>query len=147
MNVYYIDRPSVSNGLKRTYHKKLEVYYGALENLVARAYNNTQIYISFRANSVYIYNQKKNIWVQKKSTKFLSIHLPVDRIFETAEVNKPGVYTTLEAACVAKLILIERMAEEYKKELKKLQETFKRNVPNVEQPFNQLLETHPDLFV
>ena len=31
MRVYFIDPPTVSSGLRRTYHKKLEVYSGELK--------------------------------------------------------------------------------------------------------------------
>ena len=147
MNVYYIEYPEVSAGLKRTYHKKLEVFYGAFSCPRTNSYSQEEYYTVFKTASVYNYNTKKNTWVQKPTTQTFSCRININNIFDTAETSRVGVYSNLEAACVSKILLVEHMAEEYKKALKELQELFTRNVPDVQQPLNQLLETHPDLFV
>ena len=147
MNVYYIEYPEVSSGLRRTYYKKLEVFYGELLSPRTNSYSQEEYYTEFKASSMYSYNAKKNTWVQKPTNRTFTCRINTNKIFDTAETSRAGAYNNLEAACVSKILLIEHMAEEYKKALKELQELFTRNVPDVQQPLNQLLETHPDLFV
>ena len=79
--------------------------------------------------------------------RFPSTTIRLLNLFSTTNTSYVGLYTTLEAAQVSKLLLVRRMEEEYRKAIKELEDTFTRNIPAYKEPLNQLLDQHPDLFI
>jgi len=145
VNAFYIERPYTSSGLRRTYFKKLEVYYGEIKEI--ERYNRSY-YTWARTISVFVYNNKKGCWIEKPTKKYFSVSIPKNKLLETtSRRSEECFYTSLEAACVSKLLLIQRMGDVYKKELQELQELYDRNVPDVQKPLDALLDEHPDLFI
>lgn len=147
MSVFYIQRPEASSGLKRTYHKKLEVFYGEMGAAITNSYTGHNRVNSFYATSVYRYNGKTKSWIEKPHVETFFGTYQAENVFSTPETRKIGFYTTLEAACLAKLLLIQEMEKKYKKALNDLEALFKRNVPDINKPLDQLLDKHPDLFI
>ena len=56
-------------------------------------------------------------------------------------------FNSLELAKAYKLLAIQNMAEEYRKELRSLQELFERNVPDVSEAVNEIKENFPEYFL
>lgn len=147
MMVYAIQQPEVSSGLKRTYHKKLEVF-----ECKANKEKSTEVFLIADIQAGYTYSAAKKQWIRKPIKHNGGVRCPRERIHTTSTTtasyyDKYVLFTTLEAAQVSKLLMIQQMAKKYNKELEELKALFKRNVPNVEEPMNQLLEEYPDLFI
>lgn len=146
MTVYVIKRPEVSSGLKRTYHKNLEVI-----ECKGRSGKEKPHIVIEQVCAIHKYSPAKKAWIRKaigtQSNSFYSPELHTTPITALNARHGDLVFTTLEAAQVTKLILIERLKKTYEAELAQLRELFKRNVPNVQEPMDQLLEEHPDLFI
>ena len=148
MKVFLIERPYVSSGLKRTYHKKLEVFECMAVKSDASKYAREGYYVD-SIQYLHAYHQKKG-WVKKPYTKSSvnsSIMTRYSTIFPTTDTNRSVLYSTLEAAQVSKLLQIKNMENEYKKVIKELEDTFARNIPAYKEPLNHLLEQHPNLFL
>jgi len=144
MHVFVIERPYVSSGLKRTYHKKLEVFEcTAVETSVAHPFAGWWCIDNIEC--VYTYHPKKG-WLEKACTKYPGDIDHFTIIHHTPHLNGV-VYATIEAAQVAKLLMIKRMVETYKASIKELEACCARNVPAYKDPLNQLLDQHPDLFL
>ena len=60
MKVYSIELPYVSNGLRKTYKKKLEIYSGTIKD---HEKDNSHIYADT------LHEFKKGVWVEKKVFK------------------------------------------------------------------------------
>jgi len=150
MRVFVIERPYMSSGLKRTYHKKLEVF--ECTAVESKATRDRPFAGGWRIDSIeclHTYHPKKG-WVKKlytKSSPTNSSTTKYSTICPTADTNSSVFYSTLEAAQVSKLLLIKRMENEYKTAIKELEGTFARNIPAYKDPLNQLLDQHPDLFL
>jgi hypothetical protein len=140
----------VSSGLKRTYHKKLEIFEcTAVEaNTSIYAYAQKGYYVN-SIQYVHAYHPKKG-WVKKPYTKSSLNSSAMTRystICHTTNTSQNVLYSTLKAAQVSKLLLIKSMENKYKKAIKELEDTFARNVPAYKEPLNHLLDQHPDLFL
>lgn len=115
MRVYYIEKPYMSKGLKRSYKKKLEVFSG---EVIEGPY-----YAQIKVDSIYKYHNKKKEWI--KSPYNTTVRY-VENALKTSlpSISHIGSYTTfatLELAKAAKLLAIEKMAQEYKEKLKEIQ--------------------------
>ena len=146
MRVYFIDIPEVSSGLRRTYHKKLEVYSGELKECTNRyGYVSNIAY----ADTIYKYQAKKG-WVEKpynSKSKVVSdknIHSTMPNI---SSIGSDTGFTSLELAQAAKMLLINDMREQYERQLVELKEMLARNVPDVSDAVNELKAEHPELFL
>ena len=151
MIVFYIQYPYVSAGLRRTYNKKLEVFEIEVEKITRNSPQGEQVYYQhIETHWVHAYNNKKAQWIKKPSKKHFYMNILEECLTSTADITgttQDHLYTTLEAAIAAKLMLIQRMAITYKKELVTIQELLDRNVPDVQKPLDILLDEHPDLFI
>lgn len=144
MKVFYIDKPYVSSGLKRTYHKKLEVFEGEAEvydtNVPGKWLSIKQV--------VYVYTYRKSKgWVRKNNTTRIHHYFQTKDIATNVSMSDKAVYTTFEAAAASKLLLIQRMSREYEANIKKLQELYNRNVPATQHLLDEFLEEYPDIFI
>ncbi len=143
--VFVIDRPYVSEGLRRTYFKKLEVYECTAK--AETAWWGEEIRI-VKTNFLHSYTPKKG-WIKRARKQgprdFTQVHK--DRVVSTVNTHDRVFYTTLEAAQISKLLLIKQMEEKYLKALQELQDMFKRNVPDYKTPMSDLLNQYPELFL
>lgn len=133
MTLYFIKLPEVSSGLRKIINKKLEVFKGEV----------TTDCLGIRrvlSDTVYRYNTKKDTWTEHTDTRELV------RLYQFPAYG-PYVFDTLEKAQVAKLVAIQEMALTHQAELARLQELFKRNVPDVSKPLQTLRENHPEHFL
>lgn len=139
MRVYFIDPPSVSNGLRRTYHKKLEVYSGELQKDRVHA---DKIYKYLRGKWVEKpFNGSESRWVRNQDSIYTTMP-PINYM-----ASSYSVFTSLEMAQAAKMILIQRMAKQYEEELERLREALSKNVPDVEKPLQELKDQYPEYFI
>ena len=148
MKVFLIKRPYVSAGLKRTHHKKLEVFECTAVKADASKYTREGHYVD-SIQYLHAYHPKKG-WVKKPYTRSSTNSSSMARystICPTTNTSCSVLYSTLEAAQVSKLLLIKCMEDQYKKAIKELEDTFARNIPAYKDPLNQLLDQHPDLFL
>lgn len=146
MRIYWIDAPSVSSGLKRTYHKKLEVYSGTTSEDGKWADSDT------------LYRVLRGKWCDK-AHKGSTFRLPYmyrqdkrnieahETMPTLQEMNAGCAYATLEMAQAAKMILIQHMTKTYEAELVRLRELLKKNVPDIEKPLAVLKEDYPEYFI
>jgi hypothetical protein len=143
MRVYWIDIPSVGKGLKRTYSKKLEVYSGILDS-------NGQN----RINSDKSYRYTSKGW---KETPNASGIMYIDGWERSPEINvlqttmpsinnmrRNLVYSSLEMAQAAKIILIEDMKRTYEQELEDLRTRMVKNIPKTDKPLKELKDEYPE---
>jgi len=139
MRLYFIDVPYVSSGLKRTYHKKLEVFSGEYDKNAA----NYSVVIDT------IYKFKKGEWVKSSYTQYREFNMYIQTYIHSSMVTLQGnfAFTSPELAQAAKLMLIQKMGITYKKKLKELEELFSRNVPNIDKPLQLLKKDYPEYFV
>ena len=146
MRIYWIDVPTVSSGLRRTYHKKLEVYSGVQEGSGGCTRSDT------------LYRILRGEWVDKKhSTSEFSMPFDYSTRKYNNEIHKSMpqlslmrrgcAYATLEMAQAAKMILIEDMKRKYEAELDNLRDMLKKNVPNIEKPLAVLKADYPEYFI
>ena len=143
MRIYWIDIPYASSGLRRTYRKNLEVFSGIPNEG------------TLQADTICKYMPNKKCWVEKTTTnsKF-SMYIGSGPIVHSSMPTIQSMrrydalmFTTVELAQAAKLILVEVMAKAYQKELEDLQELFDRNVPKVGEPLKALKEDYPEYFI
>jgi hypothetical protein len=143
MRVYWIDIPSVSKGLKRTYNKKLEVYSGILNS-------DGQNHI----NSDKIYRYTSKGWKETPNTsgirfiggreRYLEINVPQTTIPSINNMRRNLIYSSLEMAQVAKIILIEDMKRTYEQELEDLRTRMVKNIPKTDKPLKELKDEYPE---
>jgi hypothetical protein len=135
--LYYIKTPHVSSGLKTTYNKQLEVFSGYLEGKFCHA------------DKIFLY--KKGEWVEKpsnKSDKFFIMYSDLECLKQIGQYGGTILFfDSLDLAIAAKLLLIQKMESVYMKEIKKITETFKRNVPDVEKPLEEMKLKIPEFFI
>lgn len=133
MTLYFIKFPEVSSGFRKIINKKLEVFKGEVttDSLGIR---------QVLSDTVYRYNAKKDTWTEHTNTRELV------RLYQFPTYG-PNVFDTLEKAQIAKLVAIQKMALMHQAELARLQELFKRNVPDVSKPLQTLRENHPEHFL
>lgn len=141
MRLFFIDIPEVSKGLRRTYYKNLEVFAGSLDEETDKVV----------ADTVYKYNSKKDEWVEKPFNRYeyryVDLGAAQDQMPPLDKMKHNTIYTSLELAQAAKLILVEDMARTYEAALRELQEQFDRNVPNVSKPLQALKDQYPEYFI
>lgn len=147
MILYLIKQPSISSGLRRSYNKQLEV----LECCTNVNTSDENVMYLDKVIAIHKYHAGKKQWIRKPSSKSIQARC-IRQHIHTTTCTTPlyteyVMFTTVEAAQASKLILIEQLKNTYEKEIERLQTLFKRNVPNIDEPMNQLLETHPDLFI
>lgn len=133
MTLYFIKFPEVSSGFRKVINKKLEVFKGEVTT------DSLGIH-QVLSDTVYRYNAKKDTWTEHTNTRELV------RLYRFPTYG-PNVFDTLEKAQVAKLVAIQKMALMHQAELARLQELFKRNVPDVSKPLQTLRENHPEHFL
>lgn len=140
MAIYAIKPPYISNGLKRSYNKQIEVF----------EYSD-KIDESNRHEYIRRFFYKNGKWeTDHKSTRAPYIRKGVHIYDEIIMHHTNGNYecfSELEMAQASKFILIERMAKEYEREIKHLHELFKRNVPDVSDEIQQIKKVYPELFI
>ena len=146
MRIYWIDVPSVSSGLRRTYHKKLEVYSGVKGDEQGCTRSDT------------LYKILRGKWTDKGHTK-AEFTMPYDyktrtyinkvhTAMPTLSLMRQGcAYANLEMAQAAKMILLEDMKRTYERELDNLRDMLKRNVPDIKKPLAELKEAFPEYFI
>jgi hypothetical protein len=139
MRHFLIQYLYVSSGLKRTYHKKLEVFGGVL--------NGT----NFIADTLHSY--KKGVWVEKPIKNPDICHVGPNEIrsditgLEKNRWNSDLVFTSLDLAKAAKLITIQKLGVVYAEELVRLRELYDRNVPDIKAPLAEMYAEYPEYFV
>lgn len=141
MRVYYIEKPYLSKGLKRSYKKKLEVFSG--EVIEGKYYPTLAI------DCVYKYNDKKKEWVKQSCGMSIRYIENAHRtsLPSVSQISSHTTFATLELAQAAKLLAIEKMSQTYKENLRQIQELFERNVPDVKELISEMSNDYPEYFV
>ena len=148
MRAYWIDVPYVSSGLRRSYMKKLEVYSGEV----------AEDGYSVKPDKIYRFLRGK--WVDKGEFLGACVYsnynhqnrtklaIKVHNVMPTIAVMKSGcVYSSLEMAQAAKMILIQEMERQYEVELDRIRELVKKNIPDINKPLAVLKEDYPEYFI
>ena len=138
--VYAIRRPGISNGLKRTYHKKLEVFKG-----ICNEPTSTRPY---RCNELFVYEEgeykiKRCIQLSLYKPKHVHSEIPDFSTLNTEYL----FFHDLEMAFLCKCLLVKELGKSYEAEIQKLQDMFKRNVPDVSGHLDRFKKEMPELFI
>lgn len=145
MKAYLIHVPYTSQNLRVTYRKKMEVFECECSKNVARNRYQVDKIISLHVTQT----PKLDDWDVRSPCEF---H---DRQFTTllsslSDIPRHGkvfAFTTLELAKAAKMMLIDNMNSEYAKEIEHIEETRKRNVPDVSAVLDDIYQRFPEHFV
>lgn len=151
--LYGIKCPEISKGLKRTYHKNMEILefrYDFYETRFAKAaYKYKQTHI----------HKFKNGKFERTKTSSAAFHLyadskilsePVQRLYDSRRTGKHNellVFDSFELAYISKTYLIKDMKNEYEHELEKLRTLMIKNVPDIEQHIKMIKETYPEYMI
>lgn len=142
--IYMIEIPSVSNGLKRTYHKKLEVF-----EKVYLGYNENG-FPKYQTVKEHVYN-KRNGWIERKSNGYAEIvRNPINHnlMQKASSYTKVLYFSDLEAAKSTKILLINDMKKKkYEEELSDLRKRMEKNVLDVVDLVEEVKEKYPEDFV
>lgn len=138
--VYAIRRPEISNGLKRTFHKKLEVMKCIYAEPTSRR--------PYRCNEIFVWEKGQYVLKRCPSTSLMmpfkiNSELPDVKLLNTEYI----FFYDVDMAFLFKCLLVKEMGKRYEAEIKKLQETFKRNVPDVSNHLDRFRDEMPELFI
>lgn len=138
--VYAIRRPEISNGLKRTMHKKLEVMKCIYAESTSRR--------PYRCNEIFVWENDQYVIKGCPSTSLMmpfkiNSELPDVKLLNTEYI----FFYDLDMAFLFKCMLVKEMGKRYETEIKKLQETFRRNVPDVSNHLDRFRDEMPELFI
>lgn len=140
MKYYIIKVPYLSQGLKRSYNKQLEVY----------EMETGENYPMQFLNTCGIHEFKGGKWVYRKSTKTLSVSLK-GKVVQTEIVNSSSsielIFEDLELAKVSKFLLLDDLKKTYKKEINKIVKLMERNIPDVSIEIEKIKENYPEHFI
>jgi hypothetical protein len=130
-SVFFIKRPYVSNGLRRTFFKKIEIMEA--KPLDSNKYEIFQIH-----------NYLKSGWKVKQTKKFISSRDNIRNSLDFKNTREDMCFETFELAYIAKVLLIERLKKEYVKELESLRAMMERNCPDVAANMKEIQEKYPE---
>lgn len=145
---FYIDRPTISSGFRKTYHKKLEVleieevkHSGTIANLTRH----------FKVIAVHKYSARAKDWVKKetKANKKVTVYernIASDVESLTSAADK-CVFKDLNTAIAMKLFLIQTLKKTYDYKIKQLQELAERNIPDVTALVQEMKDTYPEIYI
>lgn len=141
MKVYAIKVPYVSNGLQRSYNKQLEVY----------EYDFPSEHERMSIQPVCRHHYKRGTWVTDKRTRngpnlYSNSAIQNDIVAKSHSTSHLAFYD-IEMAKASKFLLLDNMAEEYRRALVNLQELFERNVPDVSDEVQKVKEQFPEFFI
>ena len=135
---YAIDKPYLSNGLRKSYCKKLEVHKMELNE-------SSKLYYAIET-----YEFKKGKWVVvKTASKSMYASTTIQRsICKDAYLSNGMIlFEKFDDAADTKFLLIEKLKFEYERELKYIKDLMERNVPDVTKECNKIRLKHAELFI
>jgi len=135
---YGITAPHVSRGLKRTYNKHLEVYEFIITD-------------DLKVEKGVVYEVKNGKIIEKSSghAKFSTLHgrtIISEGILHKL-VGEKIFFISKDYAFITKLILLEKMKNNYIKELARLNELMNKNCPETESILDDYKNKLPELFI
>lgn len=135
---YAIDKPYLSNGLRKSYCKKLEVHKMELNE-------NSKIYCA-----VQTYEFKKGQWVVVKTASkstYASAKVHTTICKDSPLNNTMLLFEKFDDAVDTKYLLLEKLKSEYKKEIEYIKDLMERNVPDVSDECDKIRLKHAELFI
>lgn len=143
MTLYTIKVPKISNGLKRTYNKQLEVY--ELKQIDSSVPNH-DVYIKCK-----VHKYTKKGWVTKdvnKNTRFINPKINNDIVQNNKDIiNDHLFFDNIILAKCSKVFLIDSMKQKYLRAIEELNSHFEKNVPDVTGIINELKQENPEYFL
>lgn len=135
---YAIDKPYLSNGLRKSYCKKLEVHKMELNE-------SSKLYCAIET-----YEFKRGEWVTvktaSKSTYALAkVHTTICK--DTHLNNGMLLFEKFDDAADTKFLLLEKLKIEYQNEIEYIKDLMERNVPDVSDECNKIRLKHAELFI
>jgi hypothetical protein len=138
--VYAIRRPQISKALKRTFYKDLEVFKGICkEPTSTKPYRCDELFYHEEGE----YKTKKCIQLSLYKPQHIHSEIP-----DFSTLNAEYLFFhDLEMAFLCKCLLVKELGKSYEAEIQKLQNTFKRNVPDVSEHLDRFKKEMPELFI
>jgi len=133
-SIFFIKRPYVSNGLRRTYFKNIEIM--EIKPIETNRYEIFQVH-----------KYLKSGWKVKKTKEFMRSSAKIRNSLDLTHTSEDMFFETFELAYIAKILLIERLKKEYVKELESLRSMMERNCPDVEANMKEIQEKYPEFLI
>lgn len=140
--IYVVSEPYSSKSLKKTYNKQLEVnvYEYSVEKF---AYITTAAYV-YKNNSL---NDVGSPRIYNTLSTTIRIYDDVSVCYSGVGTNRLLVFSSLELAWDAKLLLIKHHQIWHDKELKKLKRLMLNNYIGLDEIIQGAVERHAELFI
>jgi len=139
-NIFMIQRPYVSNGLKRSYHKKIEIMEYTPWDKDPNRYLRISTHI-----------WQKSGWKIKETFSHVKTHSKIiihnDVVSNKANIDDDVFFESFELAYISKIMLIQSMKEVYMESLKDLKEKMERNIPDIKDHLEQIKEKYSEYLI
>lgn len=136
-NVFKIESPHVSPGMKLTHGKKIEIW--EIRETENSGWTNHQLVRRqwYTANG----------WMEEELQEDTDGPRTICSEVQTQPIRGDYYFNSFELAYVSKIILLQNMIEEYERELVKARAKLARNVPDVKSHMAEIRENLPEYLI
>lgn len=144
MPIYAIKVPSISNGLRKSYNKQLEVYEIDFEQT---SHNHNVGYATGIKCWEYDLKGSKEWKVSKgRFSERVNINLIKTDII-TSSNHDVVLFDNLENAQVSKILLVNQLRKHYEDEIENIRKLYEKNVPDLSDEVEDLKQKYPEKFI
>ena len=140
-----IESPYVSQNLTRTYKKTIEVY--ELKDCFKPPIRGRKQYNAVKKFTYKKFTYKKK-WIETPANAIVKGVADIrDEVNYMPGGDKDLFFTSFELAYISKIMMIQSMKVKYYAEIKKIQETMERNVPDLTEHLKKIKAEHPEFLI
>lgn len=144
MPIYAIKVPSISNGLRKSYNKQLEVYEIEFEQT---SHNHNVGYATGIKCWEYDLKGSKDWKVGKgRFSERVNIHL-IKKDIITSSSENVLLFDDFENAKVSKILLVNKLRKHYEDEIENIRKLYQKNVPDLNDEVEVLKQKYPEKFI